>query len=63
MVDRAYAKAMRERMGAGGPAKGPCRRLWSPPLAIARLIIEGEVIREVEIEEDPRGGPGGRTPS
>ncbi|TXH77500.1 hypothetical protein [Thauera aminoaromatica] len=61
---RALRKAMRAQMDAQAAAGGARAGGYGPAAGDRGLIIEGEVIREVEIEEDPRrDGPGGRTPS
>jgi hypothetical protein len=61
---RALRKAMREQMAAQAAAAGARDPGFGASPRERGLIIEGEVIREVKIEEDTRGdGPDGRTRS
>ena len=61
---RALRKAMRAQMDAQAAARGARAEGYGPAGGNRGLIIEGEVIREVEVEEEVRrDGPGGRTPS
>jgi hypothetical protein len=55
---------MREQMDAQASAGGGRAGGYGAAAGSRGLIIEGEVIREVEVEEEVRrDGPGGRTPS
>ncbi len=61
---RALRKAMRAQMDAQAAARGARAGGYGPDGGTRGLIIEGEVIREVEVEEEARrDGPGGRMPS
>ena len=61
---RARRKAMRAQMDAQASAGGGRAGGYGAAAGSRGLIIEGEVIREVEVEEEVRrDGPGGRTPS
>ena len=56
--------AMRAQMDAQAAARGARAEGYGPAGGNRGLIIEGEVIREVEVEDEGRReGPGGRTPS